>query len=190
MGMLQNRVSTPVNPGSPRNNLSIRPRQDRSCKLWDVNNGTCMETLRGHSDEVKLGNFVSKMMGSRLSEACLVGTPNCQSRGVFVILWPYLWGGAYYVIILCILNNCIYDIWLVVSKICLFLTLPGEDSRKILILTNVVQMGLFNHQLGLLFFSQGSLNYPLWRGQTMQMYDATLDPCMLWLPTWNGWLWG
>ena len=51
-----------------------------------------METLRGHSDEVKLGNFVSKMMGSRLSEACLVGTPNCQSRGVFVILWPYLWG--------------------------------------------------------------------------------------------------
>eukprot|EP00435_Cladocopium_sp_Y103_P008606 s5019_g2.t1 len=25
---------------------------DRSCKLWDVNNGQCMETLRGHSDEV------------------------------------------------------------------------------------------------------------------------------------------
>ena len=25
--------------------------KDRSCKLWDVNNGQCMETLRGHSDE-------------------------------------------------------------------------------------------------------------------------------------------
>lgn len=25
--------------------------EDRTCKLWDVNNGQCMETLRGHTDE-------------------------------------------------------------------------------------------------------------------------------------------
>ena len=29
---------------------------DRTCKLWDVHTGQCMETLRGHTDEVLLLN--------------------------------------------------------------------------------------------------------------------------------------
>merc|ERR1712228_751453 len=32
--------------------MGITGSIDRTCKLWDVNNGQCMETLRGHSDEV------------------------------------------------------------------------------------------------------------------------------------------
>ena len=28
---------------------------------------------------------------------CIWDTPNCQSRGIFVILWPYLWGGSFLV---------------------------------------------------------------------------------------------
>ena len=32
-------------------------REDRTCKLWDVNNGQCMETMRGHSDEAQTECF-------------------------------------------------------------------------------------------------------------------------------------
>ena len=42
-------------PFPVRQTLPVAPLagEDRSCKLWDVNNGQCMETLRGHSDEVR-----------------------------------------------------------------------------------------------------------------------------------------
>jgi len=32
--------------------LSFSTHTDRTCKLWDTSTGQCMETLRGHSDEV------------------------------------------------------------------------------------------------------------------------------------------
>jgi dynein assembly factor with WDR repeat domains 1 len=45
---------------------------DKTCKLWDVGSGTCIETFKGHTDEVLDACFNST--GNKLVTASADGT--------------------------------------------------------------------------------------------------------------------
>lgn len=46
--------------------------EDRTCKIWDINTGKCVETLRGHDDEVL--DICFNSTGTRLVTASADGT--------------------------------------------------------------------------------------------------------------------